>query len=256
MATAKTTEQENDWGAGDNPNSNSGAGQANGNATTPPASPKQPRSGAWNFPPNASRDDCLRIAQSAEAELKKNPDYPAAKTVLAEANERLRKFTPSGLAVPSQKDSEDEDDSGGKLEATEETWPNNPRDARKLHAQIKAEPIPSKLSTRAKLRLKAVKRRRLSLLGEHIMKLEGGLPTIHLTANDQAKSMAFNSDNIRNTKLQILARTIPEVKSLLAELEEAKKGNKEINMSLADAAATIAGLQKENAELHELLKKA
>jgi hypothetical protein len=238
MAKEKPPGAGNDWDAGDSPSQSAPVSAVTQTAASP-ASPAAPGK-TWTFPPNASRDDCLRIKADAEAALKDQPDYPAAKQVLATATDRLRYFTESGQLVRPAAERGD----AGKY-----VFPDNAKDARELHAKLKRQPVKT-------IRERDSKRALLAKLGAHIAALESGLPTINLHANDHAAMYAQRDAGVKRAKLEMLARQIPEIKSLLADHDALKGAYETIGAVNKEISTRIDALLKENAELNELLKKA
>lgn len=236
---------DSEWSDGEQATSQTQPNRSVTPSAASPASPQAPgNSGAgWKFPPNASRDDCLRIKISVEKELKLNPKNEAAMEVLAEAHERLRYFTPSGQLVPRPVIA--------KLDAernlNEPEFPLDVTEARQLHGKMKREKVKT-------IPQRDAKRKLLSRLGAHIAKLESGLPTITITANDQAKMYANRDAGMKRTKLEMLARQIPEVKALLADYDALVMAHAELLSANGDLLAMNDSLGKENAELRPLQK--
>lgn len=135
------------------------------------------------------------------------------------------RFEPIDSKVGIEKPSPAVEEAVAKAEASakKEKFPAGLKDAIALLAQINAEPVSNRDEWLAK-------QPRLRALKQHVHKLQQGLPVLETTGNDSAYSAESRAGLVR-TKLEMLARTNPDVKSLLDERDRLAKQVAEFSKS-------------------------
>jgi hypothetical protein len=118
-----------------------------------------------------------------------------------------------------------------KADATNDNFPN---DYGKCLVLLKEFQGADKLGDRP-TKEQVARKAKYFRLKRHVFDLQQGMTTVHTTAHSKGAFIGLHTAGLERTKLDLLARTNPAVKKLLAERD---------------------ALAKENAELKELLDKA
>jgi len=124
-------------------------------------------------------------------------------------------------AVESEKPVADEDADPGEPGA----FPEKLQDSFAMLAELEKMPERTPKEERAKRGL-------INPLKDHIFRLQQGLPTIHLTADDLHHSQKGQTAILRQQKLEAIARENLEVRQLLTDYERVVKENEELRAEL------------------------
>lgn len=101
-------------------------------------------------------------------------------------------------------------------EAKAETFPDNFKDSLALLQKLNAELVSTEEEWQAKQPL-------LNALKAHVFQVQQGLPPSPSKADDHASVWVKRNEDVKRQKLEILGRSNPEVKELLAEHDALKK---------------------------------
>lgn len=113
-------------------------------------------------------------------------------------------------------------DAAAEKVSAAEKFPENFSDSLALYKQLSAEPVGSEDEW-------LEKQPRLAALKAHVAKIQQGLPVIPASSNDHASVHLFRQAGEQRTKLERLARSLPEVKALLEKCDVLEKQIAELN---------------------------
>lgn len=106
--------------------------------------------------------------------------------------------------------------------AKAEKFPDNFKDSLALLKKLNGEVVSSEAEWQAK-------QPRLNALKAHVFKVQQGLPPSPSKADDHASVWVKRSKDVARTKLEILGRSVPEVKELLIAHDALKEQVKDFN---------------------------